>query len=141
MTGGRRPQGWNRKLLILSLPFPFFLINSLLLRADINRDLNLPQISNLALQQQNEQQQSANISASRSQNAPYNTRSTMTPMPAPVPTRAPVVPPPAIQPTGMWSPDMGIKFGSVGAAVGAGEKGANDTRPGPWDPSAGVRFG
>lgn len=67
-------------------------------------------------------------------------------MPAPVPTRASVLPPAAKSPgalPGMWSPDMGIKFGSVGAAVGAGEKGAQDgrTQAGAWDPSAGVRFG
>lgn len=109
-------------------------------------DLNLPQLPNLALQQQKQQQENANISSPRSQSNPYNTRSTETPMPAPVPTRASVIPPPAAQSLpvpGMWSPDMGIKFGSVGAAVGAGEKGAGDGRvpAGKWEPSAGVRFG
>jgi len=68
-------------------------------------------------------------------------------MPAPVPTRASVIPPPPAQPSGaipgMWSPDMGIKFGAGGSnEQGAGQgNGSGRTQGGAWDPSAGVRFG
>lgn len=109
------------------------------------RDLNLPQLSNLAIQQQKKQQESANISSPRLQNNAYQTRPLEPPMPAPVPTRA-AVPPPAVQSPGavpgMWSPDMGIKFGSVGPAGSSGDKPLGGRAHGAaWDPSSGVRFG
>ncbi|RMJ26435.1 hypothetical protein PHISP_02707 [Aspergillus sp. HF37] len=50
------------------------------------------------------------------------------PLTAPQPTRAPVAPPPVPTP-GMWSPEMGIRFGGGGSS-----------RPGVWDASKGVRF-
>lgn len=63
-------------------------------------------------------------------------------MPAPVPTRAPIAPmqPGQLPQGGMWSPDVGIKFG--------GPPSAQQPPPirqkihgGQWDPTAGVRFG
>ncbi|KAH3074367.1 hypothetical protein KXW78_005350 [Aspergillus fumigatus] len=52
------------------------------------------------------------------------------PLTAPQPTRAPVAPP-AVPTPGMWSPEMGIRFGG----------GNNRGQPGQWDPSDGIRFG
>jgi programmed cell death 6-interacting protein len=52
------------------------------------------------------------------------------PLTAPQPTRAPVAPP-AVPTPGMWSPEMGIRFG------GGNSRG----QPGQWDPSDGIRFG
>ena len=64
------------------------------------------------------------------------------PMPAPVPTRAPIVPmqPGQLPHSGMWSPEVGIKFGgppSVQQAPPTKQK----IHGGQWDPTAGVRFG
>lgn len=68
-----------------------------------------------------------------------------------MPTRAPVAPP---QPTpGMWTPDMGIKFGGApgsAAAAAAAPTVANAHNPAypntkiggqAWNPNLGVRFG
>ena len=70
------------------------------------------------------------------------------PLTAPTPTRAAVAPPPA--PSGMWSPEMGIKFGGAAPALPANKNVHNPAYPdtrnggqirgGPWDPSRGVQF-
>ncbi|PGH08274.1 hypothetical protein AJ79_06061 [Helicocarpus griseus UAMH5409] len=78
------------------------------------------------------------------------------PLTAPQPTRASIVPPPSTMPlpvgmAGMWSPEMGIRFGGSPAGGGGGGSGvqtqaqtqAQDQTlptPGRWDPSRGVRF-
>lgn len=71
-----------------------------------------------------------------------------TPLTAPQPMRA-AVPPPPVPTPGMWSPEMGIRFGSEGAppgatpSVGTGAPGGQPPRGGPtrtWDPSQGLRF-
>ncbi|KAJ5144087.1 uncharacterized protein N7515_002874 [Penicillium bovifimosum] len=80
---------------------------------------------------------------------------TAPPLTAPQPVRAPVAPPPVSTPSipgtmpGMWSPEMGIRFGSAGAppsatpATGPGPAPTQPTRapqPKTWDPSQGLRF-
>ena len=66
---------------------------------------------------------------------------------APVPQRANVQPPPAdTGPTpGMWTPEMGIKFGGPPPQQNANTHNPaypqTQPRPGPWDVSQGVRFG
>lgn len=77
------------------------------------------------------------------------------PLTAPQPVRAPVAPPPVSTPSmpggmpGMWTPEMGIRFGSAGAppnvtpSTGTGSAPGQPTRapqPGTWDPSKGLRF-
>ncbi|CAG7917113.1 unnamed protein product [Penicillium olsonii] len=79
------------------------------------------------------------------------------PLTAPQPVRAPVAPPPvssAAMPggmPGMWSPEMGIRFGSAGIPPGAtpaapapapASAPSHPTRPQQttWDPSQGLRF-
>ncbi|CAG8042691.1 unnamed protein product [Penicillium olsonii] len=79
------------------------------------------------------------------------------PLTAPQPVRAPVAPPPvssAAMPggmPGMWSPEMGIRFGSAGIPPGATPAApapapatapSHPTRPQQttWDPSQGLRF-
>ncbi|KAL1302117.1 hypothetical protein AAFC00_002552 [Neodothiora populina] len=70
------------------------------------------------------------------------------PITAPMPTRANVVPPPvAVAPApapGIWTPEMGIKFGGTGnpAAVPAAMNGdfRGDHSDNRWDPSKGVQF-
>ncbi|MCJ1380577.1 pH-response regulator protein palA/rim20 [Xylographa soralifera] len=68
------------------------------------------------------------------------------PMTAPVPTRAPVSPPPT---PGMWTPELGIKFGGVvPPPAHAGNTHnpaypntrAGQMRAGQWDANQGVRF-
>lgn len=121
--------------------------------ATLESDLNLPQISSLNLQhhQQQQQQQQQPIPGPlegqtrtlRSTNRPTPN----SPLPAPIPTRNPVQPPPmqspAIPAAGMWTPEMGIKFG--GPATPQSRTGQSRAPPGPkpgqWDPSAGLRFG
>lgn len=59
------------------------------------------------------------------------------PLTAPQPTRATVAPPVATR--GVWSPDMGIRFGNAAApsqGPGLGRGQAQET----WDPNRGVRF-
>ncbi|CAG8379708.1 unnamed protein product [Penicillium salamii] len=81
---------------------------------------------------------------------------TAPPLTAPQPVRAPVAPPPvstAAMPggmPGMWSPEMGIRFGSAGIPPGATPAApapapapaSNHPRPQQttWDPSQGLRF-
>lgn len=72
---------------------------------------------------------------------------TATPLTAPQPMRAAVAPP-SVPTPGIWSPEMGIRFGSAGAPPGAtvptgtiapgGQPGRAQT--GPWDPNQGIRF-
>lgn len=63
------------------------------------------------------------------------------PMAAPMPTRASVAPPqvaaaPIPNPTpGMWTPEMGIKFGNASSAAPGPTNGDNR-----WDPSKGMKF-
>ncbi|CRG85458.1 pH-response regulator protein palA/RIM20 [Talaromyces islandicus] len=66
------------------------------------------------------------------------------PLTAPLPTRANVAPPPVAN-TGVWSPEMGIRFGGLMPTPGntqPGRGGPKQQGPGPgtWDPSSGVRF-
>jgi programmed cell death 6-interacting protein len=63
-------------------------------------------------------------------------------MPAPVPTRAPMAPmqPGQMPQSGMWSPEMGIKFGGPPPAQQTPQAPPN-IQGGQWDPRAGVRFG
>ncbi|KAL2013934.1 hypothetical protein VTN00DRAFT_1459 [Thermoascus crustaceus] len=58
------------------------------------------------------------------------------PLTAPQPTRASIAPPP-VATAGLWSPEVGIKFG--GPAAPAQNQGRGQA-PGKWDPSHGVRF-
>jgi programmed cell death 6-interacting protein len=76
------------------------------------------------------------------------------PLTAPQPVRAPVAPPPVSTPgmPGMWSPEMGIRFGSAAIPPGANPASAaapapsqavpkpRGPQPGTWDPSQGLRF-
>jgi programmed cell death 6-interacting protein len=77
------------------------------------------------------------------------------PLTAPQPVRAPVAPPPVSTPgmPGMWSPEMGIRFGSAAIPPGANPapaaapapaqtlpKPTRGPQPGIWDPSQGLRF-
>ncbi|XHG00562.1 hypothetical protein AWENTII_003998 [Aspergillus wentii] len=61
---------------------------------------------------------------------PVRASSPEEPLTAPQPTRAPVAPP-AVPTPGMWTPEMGIRFGGAPAS---------GRQPGKWDPSQGVRF-
>ncbi|PGH02114.1 programmed cell death 6-interacting protein [Blastomyces parvus] len=81
-----------------------------------------------------------------------------TPLAAPQPTRTSIIPPPSTMPlpampaAGMWSPEMGIKFGPPASQMnvaGQAEEEQDQMRspmpmrmstPGGWDPSRGVRF-
>lgn len=103
-------------------------------RTDRYRDLNLPAINNLTIQQQ--QQQTANAFSHNS------LRPTGPPIPAPVPHRAPVPPmqPAQVLQGGMWSPEMGIKFGGP-APTQQPPQAPQNIHGGQWDPRAGVRFG
>ena len=69
------------------------------------------------------------------------------PLTAPTPTRPAVQPPPPTGPTpGMWSPDMGIKFGGASKQQANGDV-HNPAYPNPkargekWDVNQGIRFG
>jgi programmed cell death 6-interacting protein len=74
----------------------------------------------------------------------YNTKAPQTePLAAPVPTRAPVT----LPTPGMWSPEVGIKFGSP-AQVPVGSANAHNPaypsaqmQAGRWDPNQKIRFG
>lgn len=66
------------------------------------------------------------------------------PLTAPLPTRANVAPPPVAN-AGVWSPEMGIRFGGLMPAPGNTQPGRGGPKqggagPGTWDPSSGVRF-
>ncbi|OAL48689.1 BRO1-domain-containing protein [Pyrenochaeta sp. DS3sAY3a] len=58
------------------------------------------------------------------------------PLTAPTPTRA-GVPPPA----GMWSPEVGIKFGGVPTTSGTTRPANGPSQDGRWDPTQGLKFG
>lgn len=96
------------------------------------RDLILPPIGNLAIQQPN---------AESPRRSTRLNRGTLDepPLPAPIPTRvsnAPMQPHAPV--AGMWNPEMGIKFGGVSpAAMSPGHQ----AQGGPWDPNSGLRFG
>lgn len=66
------------------------------------------------------------------------------PLAAPMPTRANVVPPPvaATPAPGMWTPEMGIKFGGAGpsAPVSSTPNENGNHRDNRWDPSKGMQF-
>ncbi|EEQ83574.2 pH-response regulator protein palA/RIM20 [Blastomyces dermatitidis ER-3] len=70
------------------------------------------------------------------------------PLAAPQPTRTSIIPPPSTMPVGgMWSPEMGIKFGPPASHAqmnvpGQAEEGQQMQMPMPgrWDASLGVRF-
>lgn len=66
------------------------------------------------------------------------------PLTAPLPTRANVAPPPVAN-AGVWSPEMGIRFGGLMPTPGNTQPGRGGgpkqgAGPGTWDPSNGVRF-
>jgi programmed cell death 6-interacting protein len=58
------------------------------------------------------------------------------PLAAPTPTRANVPPP-----SGMWTPEVGIKFGGVPTASGNARPSAGPPQDGRWDPTQGLKFG
>lgn len=76
-----------------------------------------------------------------------NTAPHTEPLTAPMPTRANVAPPPvATTPTpGMWTPEMGIKFGgpstsTTGASAGVPNGDNGGQRDNRWDPNKGMQF-
>ncbi|PGH32621.1 programmed cell death 6-interacting protein [[Emmonsia] crescens] len=105
---------------------------------------------------------STTTTTSTSSPPPPQPPTTEEPLAAPQPTRASIVPPPSTMPLptmpvggGMWSPEMGIKFGgSGGGAPASSQMNAQGQAqaqaqmrspmpmptPGRWDPSRGVRF-
>ncbi|OKL58793.1 pH-response regulator protein palA/RIM20 [Talaromyces atroroseus] len=71
------------------------------------------------------------------------------PLTAPQPTRTNAAPPPVTIGGGIWSPEMGIRFGGPLPAPGTTQPGrqgdhqnkpATHANPGAWDPSKGLRF-
>jgi programmed cell death 6-interacting protein len=68
------------------------------------------------------------------------------PLTAPQPTRANAAPPPVTSGGGIWSPEMGIRFGGQLPAPGTTQPGRpgdhqnKPANPGAWDPSKGLRF-
>ncbi|BDD61184.1 hypothetical protein MAP00_006254 [Monascus purpureus] len=75
------------------------------------------------------------------QRQPSRPHATEEPLTAPQPTRAPV-PPPQVPAPGLWSPEIGIRFGgpapppSQGQIAGRGQGQVS----GKWDPNQGIRF-
>lgn len=57
------------------------------------------------------------------------------PLTAPTPTR--VAPPPS----GMWTPEVGIKFGGVPTNSGNARPSNGPPQDGRWDPTQGLKFG
>ncbi|KAI9054076.1 hypothetical protein LZ554_001247 [Drepanopeziza brunnea f. sp. 'monogermtubi'] len=116
-------------------------------------DLSLPPLSSLKLRQQQEANpptpRTYNSPAPPQPRAPNNEDSHI---PAPVPQRAGpnLTSPTAVVPA-TWNPDMGIKFGGLGAAGSGngGGQGENIAPPPPpqqqaqqtWDPNRGFKFG
>jgi programmed cell death 6-interacting protein len=100
----------------------------------IHSEINLPPISSLSLQQQKQDENRIPRD--------YSTRSQDPPMPAPIPTRAPVAPMrPALGPhVGMWSPEIGIKFGGPPPGDPPPQS-PQKLQGGKWDPTSGLRFG
>lgn len=83
------------------------------------------------------------------QQKPRNNAPRSEPLTAPVPTRANVAPPPvaAASPVpGIWTPELGIKFGGVPGASAAAPAGSDGTpthgqhRDNRWDPAKGMQF-
>ena len=103
-------------------------------------------MSSLSLSQSNSLQDQKEKEALRTQ---YATRAQShgEQLAAPVPQRANVQPPPAnTGPTpGMWTPEMGIKFGTPPRQQNSNAHNPaypqTQPRAGPWDASQGVRFG
>lgn len=58
------------------------------------------------------------------------------PLAAPTPTRASIVPT-----SGMWTPEVGIRFGDTPAASGNSRSSGGPPQDGRWDPAQGVKFG
>lgn len=58
------------------------------------------------------------------------------PLAAPTPTRA-NAPPSA----GMWTPDVGIRFGGVPTTTGNARPSNGPPQDGRWDPTQGLKFG
>ena len=103
-------------------------------------------MSSLNIAQSNSLQDQKKRETLRSQ---YNVKApAQDPLTAPTPTRV-TVPPPATSP-GMWSPEMGIKFGGVAPPPPKASNQHNPSYPdtrntqvrgGPWNPGQGVKFG
>lgn len=91
--------------------------------------LNLQQATSNSLQQQKK------VDA---QNPHYGADAhAETPLTAPKPTRA------SVPPAGMWTPDAGIKFGTVGAvptSSGNARPTNGPAQDGRWDPTKGLKF-
>lgn len=91
--------------------------------------LNLQQATSESLQKQK---------AADAQNPQYGADAhAETPLTAPKPTRA------SVAPSGMWTPDVGIKFGTVGAvptSSGNARPANGPAQDGRWDPTKGLKF-
>ncbi|KAJ8114705.1 hypothetical protein OPT61_g3486 [Boeremia exigua] len=91
--------------------------------------LNLQQATSESLQQQKK---------ADAQNPQYGADAhAETPLTAPKPTRA------SVPPSGMWTPDVGIKFGTVGAvptSSGNARPANGPAQDGRWDPTQGLKF-
>src|SRR6186713_492663 len=85
-----------------------------------------------------DQKERENLRAQYSAKAPNEE-----PMPAPVPTRISMVPPAPV--AGMWTPEMGIKFGGPAPPPPPGSNVHNPAYPaaktGQWSPNRGINFG
>ncbi|KZM25104.1 hypothetical protein ST47_g3737 [Ascochyta rabiei] len=90
--------------------------------------LNLQQATSNSLQQQKK---------ADAQNPQYGAEAhAETPLTAPKPTRA------SVPPGGMWTPDVGIKFGSGGVPTSSGNARPTNgpAQDGRWDPTKGLKF-
>jgi programmed cell death 6-interacting protein len=133
-SGGLTLHKWKRKfhssLRSLHSPFADLFISELVSGMS---SLNLDTAASLHQQKQKQKAESRQSAVTLGQ------ASKQVPLAAPQPTRAP-----SAQATGMWNPEMGIRFG--GAAGGATkESGTNGTEGGTtkenkWDPSKGLKF-
>lgn len=89
--------------------------------------LNLQQANAHALQQQK---------MADAQNPQYGAEAhTGEPLTAPTPTRANIAPP-----SGMWTPEVGIKFGGVPTSTGNARPSNGPAQDGRWDPAQGLKF-
>ncbi|KAF2127354.1 hypothetical protein P153DRAFT_368659 [Dothidotthia symphoricarpi CBS 119687] len=89
--------------------------------------LNLQQATSTSLQQQKKADaQSSQYGASAHAAAPLT---------APTPTRA------SIPPAGMWTPEVGIRFGGVPTSSGNARPSNGPPQDGRWDPTQGLKFG
>jgi programmed cell death 6-interacting protein len=88
--------------------------------------LNLQQATSNSLQQQKK---------ADAQNPQYGADAhAETPLTAPTPTRA------SVPPTGMWTPDVGIRFGGVPTSSGNARPTNGPAQDGRWDPTKGLKF-